>query len=288
MAKFEINSQNIPPDLEPDKNITLWRYMSFASLCEVLMNDYIPLISIDKFSDKSEGIILREHISKQPNSYEDAIEYAIKTYYKSTYVSSWHESKNENASMWDRYTKGEEGVAIKTNAKLLHDSINMVKSNRIDTCELFKKLMAENEYLIPQLIIKRIKYIDSIPSDFQIDKQSLRQRYDLLSFFYKMDDYKDESEIRILKSESPSAYSYINLSSNQLMHFEKKERINYTETLQLKIESASILIQKIVVSPYAHSQFIDTVKQTIRRINFCRNSPIDPNIVIESRRKGWV
>ena len=288
MSKVEINYQNVLPDLESDESITLWRYMSFASLCEILLNDYIPLISIDKFSDKSEGIRLRKHIFNQSNSYEDAIEYAMKTYYKSTYVSSWHERKNENASMWDRYTKGEEGVAIKTNAKLLYDSINTVESNRIDTCELFNRPIAENQLFIPQIIIKRIKYIDSIPSDFQINEQSLRQRYDLLSFFYKMNDYEDEAEIRILKSESPTAYSYINLSSNELMHFEKMERIKYTETLQLEIESANTLIQQIVVSPYAHSQFIDTVKQTISRINFCRNSPIDPNIVIESRRKGWV
>lgn len=291
MAKFEIKSENIPPDLEPDESITLWRYMSFSSLCDILINDHIPLISIHNFSDKSEGIVLREFISKQPNSYEDAIEYGMKTYCKSTYVSSWHKSKNENASMWDRYTKGGEGVAIKTNAKLLYDSINAIKSNRIDTCELFKKPIAENAYLIPQLIIKPIIYIDSIPSDFQMDDQSLRRRYDLLSFFYKMDDYKDESEIRILKSESPAAYSYINLSSNELLHFERKERINYTESLELKIESASILIQKIVVSPYAHSQFIDTVKQTIGHINFYRKSIQCPLIeckIIESRRKDWV
>lgn len=291
MGKFEINSENIPPDLEPDKSITLWRYISFSSLCDILMNDHIPLISIRNFSDKSEGIILRELISKQPNSYEDAIEYAMKTYYKSTYVSSWHKSENENASMWDRYAKGEEGVAIETNAKLLYDSINTVKSNRIDTCELFKKPIAENASLTPELIIKPIMYIDSIPSDFQIDEQSLRRRYDLLSFFYKMDDYKDESEIRILKSESPHAYSYINLSSNELLHFERNFSINYRESVQLKIESASILIQKIVVSPYAHSQFIDTVKQTIGHINFYRKSIQRPLIqceIIESRRKDWV
>ena len=28
MKKSEINFENIPSDLEPDKNITLWRYMS--------------------------------------------------------------------------------------------------------------------------------------------------------------------------------------------------------------------------------------------------------------------
>ena len=59
MKNYEINFGNIPPDLEPDENITLWRYMSFSSLCEILMNDRIPLIGIHKFPDKSEGAILK-------------------------------------------------------------------------------------------------------------------------------------------------------------------------------------------------------------------------------------
>ena len=41
--------------------------MSFASLCEILMSNYIPLISVSKFPDKSEGIMLKEVLSKLPN-----------------------------------------------------------------------------------------------------------------------------------------------------------------------------------------------------------------------------
>ena len=73
MKNYEINFGNIPPDLEPDENIPLWRYMSFSSLCEILMNDHIPLIGIHNFSDKSEGAILKGIISKLPNTYHDSI-----------------------------------------------------------------------------------------------------------------------------------------------------------------------------------------------------------------------
>ena len=61
---YEINSDNIPPDLKYDENIILWRYMSFSSLCEILMYNYIPLIRSDLFEDKSEGIIFKEIIKK--------------------------------------------------------------------------------------------------------------------------------------------------------------------------------------------------------------------------------
>ena len=92
MENCEINYENIPPDLEPDENITLWRYMSFSSLCEILMYDHIPLISISKFSDKSEGAVLKGILSKLPNTHNDGLEYAMQKYYETVYVSSWHKS----------------------------------------------------------------------------------------------------------------------------------------------------------------------------------------------------
>lgn len=59
---YEINFDNIPPDLKYDENITLWRYMSFSSLCEMLIHNFIPLININKFSDKSEGSIIKSKV----------------------------------------------------------------------------------------------------------------------------------------------------------------------------------------------------------------------------------
>ncbi len=54
MVNCEINEQTIPPNLEPSEDITLWRYMSFSTLCEIIMYDYIPLINVCNFPDKSE------------------------------------------------------------------------------------------------------------------------------------------------------------------------------------------------------------------------------------------
>ena len=96
----------------------------FGDICRLvhcvkfLMNDCIPLISIRNFSDKSEGAILREILSKLPDVYVDQIEYTIQKYFESVYISSWHISENENAAMWDRYTHGGEGVAIKTKCRI--------------------------------------------------------------------------------------------------------------------------------------------------------------------------
>ena len=175
MAKIEI-SKNIPLDLEPDEKTTLWRYMSFSSLCEILMNDYIPLIPIQHFSDKSEGRVLKGILSKLPNANESAIELIMQVYKEATYVSSWYRAENENAAMWDRYTYKGEGVAVKTNAKLLLYSI--ANANRRALGE------PTTEITLPSnIIIKEIKYKNYQPSDFEATQEQLLSGYDKLCFF---------------------------------------------------------------------------------------------------------
>ena len=297
MANYEINFGNIPPDLEPDENITLWRYMSFSSLCEILMNDHIPLIGVHNFSDKSEGAILRGIVSKLPNTNQEGIQYAMQKYYETTYISSWHEAENENAAMWDRYTYGGEGVAVKTSAKLLLDCIGAIEGNSITDHQFFSELRLDElpEYTSsrPDIIIKRVKYTDKNPTDFAMAKKYLRNGYDNLCFFYKLEDFKDESEIRILMPGFYGAYIFASADSSYLPNVEDifKKSVLFTDAVPLKINSASKFIQQIVVSPYAHDRFIETVRQSIICINMCRQRLQTDLIecdVIESRRKEWV
>ena len=299
MKNNEINFKNIPSDLEPDEKITLWRYMSFASLCEILMNDHIPLISIRNFSDKSEGVILREILSKLPNVYVHHIEYAMQRYYESTYVSSWHKAKNENAAMWDRYTHGGEGVAIKTNAKLLLDCIpqqSVVTGGYTGLIMPRTPSLNEGDILPDRVIIKPIKYIANKPSDFEMREEYFYNGYDKMCFFYKFIDFQDESEVRILTSPFVNPFGYAMMDpdifeSNFQRNRQGNDTVSFENSLSIKIDSANDLIQKIVVSPYAHDQFIKTVKQCIENINVCRQLQEKDLIkccVNESRRKEWV
>lgn len=297
MENYEISPENIPSDLVPDENITLWRYMSFGSLCEILMNNHIPLISIRNFSDKSEGIILKEVLSKLPNTYEESIKYAIQQYFEWVYISSWHKSENENAAMWDRYTYGGEGVAIKTNAKLLLDCIKAVEHNIIGGPEYAGTMNPQstpNEIkLNVGYVIKEIEYTERKPSEFEIREELLREGYDKMCFFYKMMDFKDEAEVRILYSPFIAPYQ---LSQDHPSNLPDIEAPIETST-HLRIDSADKLIQQIVISPYAHNQFIKTVEQVIARIEIFKNVlqkqlggkryQLAYNIV-ESRRKEWV
>lgn len=286
MEKFIINSETIPPDLEPDESLTLWRYMSFSSLCEILMNNYIPLISVSNFPDKSEGAVLKGILSKLPNFNKSVIEILIERIYrKNAYVSSWHISETENAVMWDRYTHGREGIAIKTNAKLLLESIeDIAHSPKVE------------DHTFSQLVIKRIKYKKYDPSDFEMSVELLEKGYDKMCFFYKMKDFESEQELRILKPHFENIFPtfYRNFPIHKNIDTLGSNLPNKT-SIPLNLIFNNRLIEQIIVSPYAHSKFIETVKQYIRYIRFedaprdlIRPILIDPDIVVESGRKVWV
>ena len=295
MENYEINPKSIPPDLEPNKKITLWRYMSFGSLCEILMNDHIPLISIRNFSDKSEGAILREILSKLPDIYVDQIEYTIQKYFESVYISSWHISDNENAAMWDRYTHGGEGVAIKTNAELLLNCIpqqSMVPGTQRGWIMPRPPKIKEDAIEPGSATIKKIEYIDRSPSDFEMRKEYFYNGYDKMCFFYKFVDFQDESEVRILTSGFRNQYGYAMLEPKSFQrHSTGEDPISFENSLPVKIGSANTLIEQIVISPHAHNKFIETVKQIINHINTHRASLGSELIqcdIDESRRKAWV
>ncbi len=143
---------------------------------------------------------------------------------------------------------------------------------------------------MPQIIIKTIKYTSSNPTDFEMETKYLQHGYDKLCFFYKLEDFKDESEIRILLSNELNAYSFCQIDPSAIYKVNEvmNQQMVHRSSVQLKIDSASKLIQQIIVSPYAHDQFIKTVNQSIESINLYRQTdPIECDI-IESRRKEWV
>lgn len=294
MSNDKINFENIPPDLKCDDSIILWRYMSFASLFDILMNNRIPLIRIKNFADKSEGAILRSILHKIPRFHDQTIEFVMDKYRDLTYVSSWHKAKDENAAMWERYIDGSEGVAIKTNAKLLLDCINENASQYpVTNNQAFSELDEQNP-LNPGILIKKVKYTDRNPEDFEMDEINLLNGYDELCFFYKMIDYKDEAEIRILFSRSNRLYELSDMHPTNLHKMDKSmsnlyksnppfiHNTPYKESILLNIGSAAKLIQKIVISPRAYDRFIDIVKQLADSAN------IEECKVVESRQKAWM
>ena len=294
--------------MQPDEKIKLWRYTSFSSLCEIIMYNCLPLISVGKFTDKSEGAILKETLCKLEGVNEMSVDFVMQIYRNSILVSSWHKSVNENAAMWDRYARNGEGVAIKTNAEKLlncieyHKSINENSNRQIyignETKDIIMDYTTRPIPIPPadRCFIKEIEYTHTQPSNFKIDKSDLEKGYDILTFFYKMEDFKDEREVRILYPfrrgiyqilESIEDICNINIYrgrptigpiGQQVLKRSSEEPSEF----KFNIGSAYNLIDKIVISPYAHAGMVRTVQDVVNSIT---NYKIN---IEESNRSNWV
>ena len=153
--------------------------MSFASICDILMNDHIPLISVGKFNDETEGKVVKKSLEKISNIHRIDVYRTFQMYLQLTQVSSWQKAEYENKDMWEQYTGKKEGVAIRTNAKLLLDCIRIPKDVMIHLPEGEKTKFSEG------IIIKPVKYIRGEPSDCEITFEQIQDGNAKLCFFYK-------------------------------------------------------------------------------------------------------
>ena len=282
MGKIEVNPKNVPPDLKSDQSITLWRYMSFASICDILMNDQIPLISVVNFKDTTEGAVLKKSLKKIPNAHEIDIDRTFQRYCRLIQVSSWHKAESENIAMWERYTDEKEAVAIRTNAKLLLDCIPKDVTVHLPSKEKIK--------FSEEITIKPVKYIKGEPSDYEITLKQLQNGNGKLCFFYKKNLYGDEKEIRILRYARDDKNKLDQCDPSVILKSEEED-LPCPSTYHLKITSASDLIEQIVISPHVHSEFRRMLKDHIKIYNFRRKSEKRPLIdcnITESELKSWM
>lgn len=282
MGKIEVNPKNVPPDLKSDQSITLWRYMSFASICDILMNDQIPLISVVNFKDTTEGAVLKKSFKKIPNAHEIDIDRTFQRYCRLIQVSSWHKAESENIAMWERYTDEKEAVAIRTNAKLLLDCIPKDVTVHLPSKEKIK--------FSEEITIKPVKYIKGEPSDYEITLKQLQNGNGKLCFFYKKNLYGDEKEIRILRYARDDKNKLDQCDPSVILKSEEGD-LPCPSTYYLKITSASDLIEQIVISPHVHSEFRRMLKDHIEIYNFRRKSEKRPLIdcdITESELKSWM
>lgn len=144
---YNMNPKLRPMAHQPHSNSWLHRYVTIDKLFDFLLNGRIPLVRLDVFEDKLEGVNIKHLIinylsgelgknapewlgrmarqvamnvnMKQRNSLREQRE----NFQKSNYSSGWYINKHESAAMWQIYSKPD-SVNIRVNAKVLLDKIN--------------------------------------------------------------------------------------------------------------------------------------------------------------------
>ena len=250
----------------------LWRYTDIPSLIEILTNEYLPLLKVSNFSDQSEGALLKFALDKVKAS-DFGKDFLYDVYKKSAFVSCWCAHEAELAPMWERFSP-RDGVGIKTDAKCLLECLGA------DGFDIgYVKYLDEN----PDNVFSEFAKIDF--EEFQRLKQNL--------FFYKLDDFKDEREVRILECKALASVDMV-LTSDGTNNDRVKELMDNNTIQKTPIfpvyAPMNNLIKEIVISPSARDGIYKIVKGLVESLNKLRKNEGKPEFtfeVTESRRKKW-
>lgn len=166
---------DVPQDDEP-----LWRYIDFTQLVSILENDEIWLSVASNFTDKWEGGLTAQQITRISDNIPSFIENDRESVRKlfdalraTTYISCWHHRKEETAAMWELYDDRGKEVAIKTSVGNLREAIDM-----------------SDDMVMGSVKYKHYKKGGDL---FPITRNS--------AFFHKRLSFKHEKEFRVVKSE---------------------------------------------------------------------------------------
>ena len=222
--------------------MSLWKYLDLAKFTSLLQKRELHFCRGDKFDDPLEG--------SYPLSALDVFQggsngYGAEAWRKFVAVSCWHNSNDESDAMWRLYTANKQGVAIRTTWKKLDSAVQ------------------SHAYL------KKVEYIDFIKDHAQIDIPS-----DV--FEYKRKAYIHENEVRAIITKYPKMdiKNGIPINSKPINGEELPESGVFVEL------DLPTLIDKIVVTPYEDSWFVDVVKGLVDKYG------LSSGIVVESELKA--
>lgn len=132
--------------------IPIWRYMDFTKFIYMIEYQSLYFARSDRFDDPFEGSYptanvkavedikaylasLSSHSPEQASQAKSLsempyVEKFIKRYSKSMYVNCWHVNEYESAAMWKLYLSSNEGIAIRSTAQKLSDTLNRALGDR--------------------------------------------------------------------------------------------------------------------------------------------------------------
>ena len=210
----------------PPDNAVLWRYMDFTKLVSLLHKKALFLARPDKLGDPFEASLTYADIVSDIVSFDMTIATMLKAVATHTAISSWHESEFESEAMWKLYSREKDGIAIKTFGQSFKDCM-------IDEREIF---------------IGRVRYIN-YETDFAFTQNLLEP------LFTKRLSFSHEREVRAVHIDMPEG-SY----KRDLSDFPT----GFDVGIYYKVD-LSLLIQEIIVAPYADDWFLELVKSVLAR-----------------------
>ena len=234
----------------PSPDAILWRYMDFIKFVSILEKQALFFSRVDKLEDPFEGfwptanrVNLENLFERIPlplrNNARQTMRSFIKALPRFTLINCWHESPDESAAMWKLYSKDDNGIAIKTNFGSLAKSFTTSEA----------------------IHIGRISYID-------YETHFIPEGWRLRAFLCKRKSFEHEHEIRAIVQKH-SERDRISLSEDP--NDEREGKFNFFQDIcdvgNYYEVDLSLLIQEVIVSPYAPDWLLELVQSVAARYN---------------------
>ena len=171
----------------PEPETVLWRYMDLTKLLDILGSECLHFTRIDKFEDPFEGVAPRKALEGLSRKVRAGDLEAVLRVRQRNHVLCWHANETESAAMWRLYLSSNEGIAIKTTAQRLQESLQLT-------------------FLVDKpLFIAEVQYIDHEDDAFSLENF-------LKWATFKRKSFEHEREVRLMRvadtDELSDDYSY--------------------------------------------------------------------------------
>lgn len=288
-----------------DFNNPLWRYMDTSKFLDLILHKKLVFPRFDKFEDPYEGYasnfveFLRKELEKigfdegglnfGGSSFSDFVN--ISNHY--AYVSCWHYNHHESAGMWKLYCSTPESLAIKTNVEALKKSLsknkeyNLIYSKVTYDSKLKGHVIKDlhNVNVFNALLMKRESFehekeyrilLIDVADRVKVLENHHQKCEDDMNAWFDVKDAKiqelQKTGHKLSKSELTSKINdlidekYIPINSNlNIIVSELKKTRPIIKTVDLDL---NILIEEIVISPYAPSWFVRTIEKLISDLGY--------------------
>ena len=280
----------VPNDFEPpkDPNTKIWRYMNFTKFVDMLESGSLYFSRADRLGDAFEGswskpfplsdILLSPTEDKR---YGVALGRALfKLLREYVFASCWHINEYESMAMWSVYGGSNDAVAVQSTYSLLRESLPPAFHLGVVRYTLGSQA---DESISKSEDAKDLEHVMSVISKMHpsLDPDSLQepfldQRFQkmLLGIFLrKRRAFEHERELR-------AVVFLLNLldypaSIGSYVRYEQGDPLPHPYTLGIpQPVELSQLVERIYISPRAHTWFYDLVKKVTTRYGL--DVPVDP------------
>ena len=245
----------------PPSSATLWRYMNFQKFVSALEENALFFTRSDKLGDPFEGSFSRLNEALIPKYLKDSIpddlfpkdtiDFVLNSqrrFHKEnrrfTLVNCWHENEIESQAMWRLYSRGQDGIAIKTTFERLKDSFTSREPVHIG----------------------RVNYVDY--ETHATDEENL-----FAAFLDKRISFGHEREVRAIVMKLPPPKDLVT-ESGQII---KDASLDYeTDICDVGINvdvDIEMLIQEVLVDARAEDWFVELVKAIA--LKYSLNAPVN-------------